>query len=111
MLGFLAILVAQVFYTVADVYQKKALGGLGFSFRTFINPAFAFTFLISATGFVFQMYGLSKIDLSRAIILLSVCGVVFAAIAGVIVFHDKLMWWNWVGIGCAVAAIVLVNVK
>ncbi len=110
-MGFLAILVAQTFYTVADVFQKKALGNLGYSFRTFINPAFAFTFLISATGFVFQMYGLSKIELSRAIILLSVCGVIFAAIAGIIVFHDKLMWWNWLGIGCAIAAIVLVNVK
>ncbi len=110
-MGFLAILIAQVFYTVADVFQKKALGNLGYSFRTFINPAFAFTFLVSFTGFIFQMYGLSKIDLSRAIILLSICGVIFAAAAGVIVFHDKLMWWNWLGLGFAVAAIVLVNVK
>ncbi len=110
-MGLLAILVAQIFYTVADVFQKKALGGLGFSFRTFINPAFAFTFLISGTGFIFQMYGLSKTDLSRAIILLSVCGVIFAAAAGLIIFHDKLTWWNWLGVSFAVAAIVLVNVK
>lgn len=111
MLGFLAILVAQLFYTVADVFQKKALGNLGFSFRTFIHPAFAFTFLISMTGFVFQMYGLSKMELSRAIITLGVASVVMASIAGIVVFHDKFSWWNWLGVVFAIAAIVLVKLK
>jgi drug/metabolite transporter (DMT)-like permease len=111
MVAFLAILVAQLFYTVADVFQKKALGNFGFSFRTFINPAFAFTFLISATGFVFQMYALSRMELSRAIILLGVIGVVTAAIAGILVFHDKFSWWNWLGVAFAIAAIVLVKLK
>ena len=111
MFGFLAILIAQVFYTVADVYQKKALGTLGFSFRTFVNPAFAFTFLISMTGFVFQMYGLSKMELSRAIITLGVAGVVMASLAGIVVFQDKFSWWNWLGVVFAVVAIVLVKLK
>lgn len=111
MAGFLAILVAQMFYTVADVFQKKALGNLGFSFRTFINPAFAFTFLISMTGFIFQMYGLSKMELSRAIITLGVAGVVMVSIAGIIVFQEKFTWWNWLGVAFAVVAIVLVKLK
>ena len=111
MSGILAIFVAQCFYTVADVFQKKVLGGAGFSFRTLLSLPFLATLLISGTGFVFQMFAMSKTDLSRTIILLGVFGVVLAAIAGVVVFHDKLSLKNYVGIAMAVAAIVLVKSK
>ena len=109
--GIFAILIAQVFYTVADVFQKKVLGGAGFSARTLLSTAFLATLLISGTGFVFQMYAMSKTDLSRTIILLGVFGVVLAAVAGVVVFHDKLSLKNYVGIALAVIAIVLVKSK
>jgi len=109
--GILAILIAQVFYTIADVFQKKVLGGAGFSVRTLLSVGFLATLLISGTGFVFQMYALSKVDLSRTIILLGVFGVVLAAVAGVIVFHDKLSLKNYVGIALAVLAIILVKSK
>ena len=109
-IALLSILVAQMFYTIADVFQKKALGA-GFSVRTLLSPAFLLTLLISGTGFVFQMYALSKIELSRTIILLGVIGVVLAAVAGVVVFHDKLSMKNYVGIAFAVAAIILVRSK
>jgi len=111
MSGLLAIFIAQCFYTVADVFQKKVLGGAGFSVRTLLTPAFLATLLISGTGFVFQMYALAKVDLSRTIILLGVFGVVLAAVAGVVVFHDKLSLKNYVGIALAVIAIVLVKSK
>lgn len=111
MLGFITVFIAQLFYTVGDVLQKKVLGGAGFSARTLLSPPFLATLLISGTGFIFQMHALSKLDLSKTIILLSVFGVVLAAAAGVIVFHDKLHWYNQVGIVFAVAAIVLVRMK
>jgi multidrug transporter EmrE-like cation transporter len=109
--GILAIFVAQCFYTVADVFQKKVLGGAGFSARTLLSIPFLATLLVSGTGFVFQMFALSKVELSRTIILLGVFGVVLAAIAGVLVFHDKLSVKNYVGIGLAVLAIILVRAK
>lgn len=111
MLGFITVFIAQVFYTIADVLQKKVLGGAGFSARTLLSLPFLATLLVSGTGFVFQMHALSKLDLSKTVILLSVFGVVLAAIAGVVVFHDKLHWYNQVGIVFAVAAIVLVRMK
>lgn len=111
MSGTLAIVVAQIFYTIAVVFQKKVLGGLGFSVETLLNPKFLLTLLIAGIGFVFQMYALSKTDLSRTIILLGVLGVVFAAIAGVLVFHDKLSIKNYIGVILAVIAIVLVKSK
>ena len=111
MLGLLAIFIAQVFYIVSDIYQKEILAAQGFSFRTLISLGFIGTLIIGAVGFVFQMYALSKLDLSRTIILLSVLGVVMAAIAGVMVFHDKLHWYNQAGVVLAVVAIVLVRMK
>lgn len=111
MLGLLAIVVAQVFYIISDVYQKELLAAHGFNFRTLVSLAFIGTLIIAGVGFVFQMYALSKLDLSRTIILLSVLGVVMAAVAGVVVFHDKLSWYNELGILLAVAAIVLVRLK
>lgn len=105
-----AVFIAQVFYTIADVFQKKALG-VGFSVRTLLSPPFLVTLLISGTGFVFQMYALSKMELSKTIILLGVFGVVLAAIAGVAIFHDKLSVKNYVGIAFAIAAIILVRSK
>lgn len=107
----LAILVAQAFYTCADVLQKKVLGGAGFSARTLLSFAFLSTLLVSGTGFVFQMFAMSKMELSRTIILLGVFGVVLAAAAGVLVFHDKLSVKNYVGIAFAIAAIILVRSK
>ena len=109
--GILAILIGQVFYTVADVLQKKVLGGLGFSAQTLLNPKFLATLLVSGTGFVFQMYALSKLELSKTIILLGVFGVVLAAAAGVLVFQDKLSIKNYLGIAFALVAIVLVRSK
>jgi len=111
MLGFITVFIAQVFYTVADVLQKKVLGGHGFSARTLLSPAFLVTLLVSGTGFLFQMHALSRLDLSKTVILLSVFGVILAAAAGVIVFHDKLHWYNQVGIVLAIAAIILVRMK
>ena len=110
-MGFITVLIAQIFYTVADVLQKKVLGNQGFSARTLLSAGFLATLLVSGTGFVFQMHALSKLDLSKTIILLSVFGVVLAAAAGVIVFGEKLHWYNYVGIVFAVAAIILVRSK
>ena len=111
MFGLLAIVIAQVFYIISDIYQKEILAAHGFNVRTLLSLAFIGTLVVAGVGFVFQMYALSKLDLSRTIILLSVLGVVMAAVAGVAVFHDKMTWYNQLGVALAVAAIVLVRLK
>jgi multidrug transporter EmrE-like cation transporter len=107
----LAVFIAQVFFTGADALQKSILKGKGFSVQTLLNIKFLLTIPVAGIGFVFLMYALSKMDVSRTIILLSVCGVVMAALAGVVFFGDKLAMKNYVGIVFAIAAIVLVNAK
>ena|SRR3989338_6771266 len=107
----LAVLFAQVFYTTADTLQKAVLKGRGFSWQTLMSVKFLLTLVPAGIGFVLLMYGLSKMELSRTIILLGVFGVILAAASGVIFFHDKLNWWNYLGILFAIAAIILVNAK
>ncbi len=107
----LSVIIAQVLFTTADVMQKYVLAGRGFSAATLLNIRFLATLPIAGVGFVFLMYALSKMDISRTIILLSIFGVVFAAIAGVLIFHDKLALKNYIGILLAIAAIILVQSK
>jgi multidrug transporter EmrE-like cation transporter len=107
----LAVFLAQIFFTAADSFQKLVLQGKGFSVATLLNIKFLLTLPLAGVGFVFLMYGLSKMEVSKTIILLSVFGVVLAAASGLIFFHDKLALKNYIGIVFAVAAIVLVHSK
>lgn len=107
----LAVFFAQVFYTVADSLQKYVLKGRGFSWQTLLSVKFLLTLVPAGVGFVLLMYGLSKMEISRTIILLGVFGVILAAASGLIFFGDKLNWWNYLGILFAIAAIILVNAK
>lgn len=111
MSAILAIFFAQVFYTLADSLQKYVLKGQGFSVRTLVSVKFLLTLIPAGIGFIILMYALSKLEISRTIILLGVFGVILAAASGVIFFHDKLSWVNYIGIALAIASIILVNWK
>lgn len=106
-----AIFLAQVFYTAADTAQKFVLKGRGFSWQTLLSWKFLLTLVPAGLGFVLLMYGLSKLELSKTIILLGVFGVLLAAISGVYFFQDHLTWRNYLGMAFAVAAIILVSWK
>lgn len=107
----ISVFIAQVFFTTADALQKTVLKGRGFSWQTLLSAKFLLTLPIAAIGFVFLMYTLSRMDISRTIILLSVFGVILAAAVGVMFFKDALSLKNYVGIALAIAAIVLVHSK
>ncbi len=83
----------------------------GFSAATFAKPAFIAALLIAGVGFVLQMYALSKIDLSRTIIMMGMMAVIFSAAAGAIFFKEQFNYWNVTGILLALTAIVLVNIR
>lgn len=106
-----AVLLAQAFFVASATMQKFTLNERGFSFATLVSPKLLVSLLPAAAGFALLMYGLSKGDLSRTIILLGVSGAAFSAVAGMHFFNDQLQWWNWLGVGLAVLAIALVNWK
>lgn len=110
-LAFLSLIVAQAIYTSADTWRKMIFGDAGFGLKVLTSPVFIATVAITVIGFLFQMYALSKIELSRTIITLGILAVVFSAAAGVFFLGERLQWWNWVGVALAAGAIVLVNVR
>lgn len=98
-------------YTLSDTWKKYILGDVGFSLGTLIKPIFLVATSIALIGFVFQMYALSKMDLSRTIVGLGMLAVLFSTAAGVFFFREQLNAWNYLGLGLALVAIMLVNVK
>ena len=110
-MAYLSVLLAQLLYTLYDVWKKSLFGEQGFTAATFVRPAFLLALLVAAVGFAFQMHALSRLDLSRTIVMMGLLAVIFSSVAGVIFFREHLNIWNVVGLTLACAAIVLVNVK
>lgn len=111
MLAFLSLIVAQGLYTFSDTLKKLIFNDKAFSFSTLTSYAFLVTLAVAAVGFIFQMYALSKMDLSRTIITMGVLAVIFSSVAGLMFLDEQLQWWNWLGVAFAASAIVLVNVR
>ncbi|KPJ85469.1 hypothetical protein AMJ57_02965 [Parcubacteria bacterium SG8_24] len=111
MFEFLSLVLAQALYTTADTWKKFIFAAKGFSVPAFVNWAFFATLVISLVGFFFQMYALSRIELSRTIISMGVMAVIFSAAAGALFLKEQLHWWNLLGVAFAVSAIILVNLR
>lgn len=111
MFAFFTLIAAQALYTASDTWKKVIFNERAFSLGTLTSPAFLGTLLIAGAGFLFQMYALSKVELSRTIITMGVLAVAFSAAAGVLFLGERLEWWNWAGVALALAAIVLVNIR
>lgn len=105
------IFLAQMFYSVSDLLKKMAFRDLAFSPALLMNPRFVGVSLIAVFGSLIQLYVLSRYDLSRTTIFLSIFALVLTPLLGVLVLHEKLSPLNWLGVGLAVVAIALVNVK
>lgn len=110
-MSYISVVLAQLLYTMSDVWKKTILGEQGFTAGTFVRPAFLLALLVAAAGFAFQMHALSRLDLSRTIVMMGLLAVIFSSAAGVIFFREQLNVWNVVGLGLACAAIILVNVR
>lgn len=110
-MAILAVVVAQLLYTISDTWKKVVFNDAGFSVKTLTSPVFAMTLLIALAGFLVQLYALSRLELSKTIVLLGMTAVVFSSLAGVFYLKEHLNVWNWAGVGLALAAIVLVSIK
>ncbi len=108
---YLAVIAAQFLYTMSDTWKKVIFNDRGFSLKILIHPIFLVTMIIAFVGFLFQMYALSKIELSKTIVFMGMLAVVFSTVAGVFYLKEELNTWNMAGILLALIAIVLVNVK
>ncbi|MBU0625402.1 EamA family transporter [Patescibacteria group bacterium] len=108
---YVSIILAQLLYTASDVWKKAIFNVHGFNAGVFIKPVFIFALLIAGAGFLFQMHALSRIDLSRTIIIMGMLAVIFSAGAGAIFFREQFNYWNLAGILFALIAIIFVNIR
>jgi drug/metabolite transporter (DMT)-like permease len=108
---YLSIVVAQLLYTASDTWKKFVFNDQGFSAATFAKPMFIAALLVAGVGFIFQMHALSRLDLSRTIIIMGMLAIIFSAAAGAIFFKEQFNYWNVAGVLFALAAIVLINIK
>lgn len=106
----LIMLAAQAFYSLSDLLKKIALRDLAFP-AALANPKFLAVSAIALVGMLIQMYALSRYELSRTTIYLGVFALILTPVLGVLVLHEKLSPVNWVGVGLAIVAVVLVNLK
>ncbi|MBI2098976.1 hypothetical protein HYT45_01010 [Candidatus Uhrbacteria bacterium] len=105
------IFLAQLIYSLSDLGKKIILNKAGFGWGLLTNAAFLAITAVSVIGFALQMFALSRYDLSRTIILLGVFAVLISSVLGVLVLHERLSPINYLGLGFAVIAIVLVQLK
>lgn len=110
-MSLIAVVAAQFLYSLSDIWKKVIFNESGLSFRVLASPAFIGTIIVALAGFLFQMYALSKIELSRTIVLMGMLAVVFSTAAGVLYLKEHLNAWNIAGVVLALTAIVLVNVR
>jgi multidrug transporter EmrE-like cation transporter len=108
---YLSIIIAQLLYTTSDIWKKAILNAQGFNFHTLIKPVFLLTLVIAGVGFLFQMQALSKLDLSRAIIIMGMLAVIFSVLAGALFFREQFNYLNLIGVLFALAAIILINIR
>jgi len=110
-MAYISVIIAQILYTVSDTWKKVIFNAGGFSPATLFKPAFIMALLLAGIGFVFQMYALSKLELSRTIVMLGMSAVIFSTAAGVLYLKEHLNLWNMLGIVFALLAVFLVNLK
>ena len=106
----LLIILAQALYSAGDLARKFILHGQEFDWTLLRSVPMWLTLILSMVAFIFQLYVLKHYDLSRTIVILSSCAIVFSVALGVIFFKEKFNLINYLGVALAVAAVILTHI-
>lgn len=100
---FVLMVLGVVFEVAGDVFFKKwSNTGL----RTWLVVGFVL-YSIGSFGWA---WSLKYEGLAKAVTVFMVANVALAVVAGLVLFGERLSWWNWIGIGLALVSIVLCEV-
>ena len=105
------VIFAQALYSIGDLCRKVIVSGRPFDWTLIKSIPFLLTFALSAVALVLQLYVLKHLDLSKTIVILGTCAVIFSAVLGAVFLKEKLNVYNYLGIVFAVLAIVFINIK
>ena len=111
MLNVILIFIAQVIYSTADLGQRITALKYGYGWHLLTKPLFLLILVIPGFGLALQIFVLSRYEVSKTITLLGIFAVIITPLLGVFFLKEKFSLINWVGVGFAVAAIMLVSAK
>ncbi len=111
MVNVLLIFLAQLIYSAADVGQRLTAVKYGYGWHLLTKPAFLAILAIPGFGLAIQIFVLSRYEVSKTITLLGIFAVIITPLLGVYLLKEKFSVTNWVGVGFAVFAILLVSAK
>lgn len=110
-MNFLFLLIAQLVYSLSDLGKKIILQRAGFGWNLLGDARFLAISAAAVFGFALQMFVLSRYELSKTTITLGVLAVLISAALGMLVLHERLSGLNMLGVGFAIVAIVLLQLK
>lgn len=110
-MNFILLFFAQLIYSLSDLGKKIILQRAGFGWNLLGDIRFLAVSAAAIFGFAFQMFVLSRYELSKTTITLGVLAVLISAALGMLILHERLSGLNLLGVGFAIAAIVLLQLK
>lgn len=111
MLNIFLIFVAQLIYSSADLGQRITAVKYGYGWHLLTKPEFLAILAIPGIGLAIQIFVLSRYEVSKTITLLGIFAVIITPLLGVYFLKEKFSVTNWIGVGFALFAILLVSAK
>ena len=107
----LLLFLVQATYSLSDLGKKVYVEKIGWNWSLLKSVPFVVVMVVPFIALALQVYVLSRYELSKTMITLGVLNIVFATGLGVYVLKEKLSMLNYVGVVCALLAVVLLNIK
>ncbi|MAG11535.1 MAG: hypothetical protein CMI52_01875 [Parcubacteria group bacterium] len=107
----LLLFIVQATYSLSDLGKKVYVEKIGWDWALLKSLPFIVIMAVPFFALALQVYVLSRYELSKTMITLGVLNIAFATGLGVMVLKEKLTTLNYVGVVCAVLAVVLLNIK
>ncbi len=107
----LLLFLVQATYSLSDLGKKIYVEEIGWNWSLLKSVPFLGVMIVPFVALALQVYVLSRYPLSKTMITLGVLNIVFATGLGVMVLKEKLTTLNYVGVVCAVLAVILLNIK
>lgn len=105
------LLLAQALYSFGDLFRKFILHGQEFNLGLLLSVAFWGTLVMSLVAFIVQLYVLKHYDLSRTTIILGSVGLILSTILGVVFLKERFSFYDYIGLGFAVLAVVFTHIR
>jgi len=107
----LIILGSQTLFAISSLIARSATKDQTFTARYVLTSWFITFILIRLVATLLELYVLTRVNLGQTVALAGVCGLITANLIGVVFLKEVLTPLNYLGIGFAIIAILLLSHK